>query len=153
LNRRGYTLIELVLLTIIIVILVGISTPLFRRTFTDLEIKDASYNMARLIGFAQEKAVMEAIPYRLILDQEESSYYLTKSDQKDPEKYIRLKEKFGKRFLMPRGITLKADKKKITFYPDGHSDKALIRLIGKKGALKIDVKGTLGHVEIDETEQ
>ncbi len=148
-SRSGYTLIELILLTVIIAILIGISTPLFRRTFSDLEIKDASFNISRLISFAQERAVVEGTPFKLVLDVKKARYYLTREDPSAPGKYIRLKEKLGRVFELPRGIKLKADKKVILFYPDGHSDKAAIRLLRGDESLKITLKGNLGYVKIE----
>ena len=38
-SRPGFTLIELILLTIIILVLVAVATPQFRSTFSDLELK------------------------------------------------------------------------------------------------------------------
>lgn len=149
LNRPAYTLIELVLLTVIILILVGISTPLFRRSFSHLQLEDASFNFARLVNFAQERAVIESLPYRLVLDLDHSRYFLTKPDPEVKDKYIRLKERWGRTFSLPIGVKLKADKKEIIFYPDGHSDKASISFTGKDKSLKINVKGNLGYVDME----
>lgn len=145
----GYTLIELILLTVIIAILVGISTPLFRKTYSNLELRDASYNLARLISFAQEKSIIEGTSYKFLLDTDESRYYLLRLDPKTKGKYIRLKERYGKTFSLPRGIKLRADKKEVIFYPDGHSQKATITFLGKTRRLRLKIKGNLGYVEIE----
>ena len=150
-NSQGHTLIELILLTIIIAILVAISTPLFRKTFSNLEFRNASFNIARLIRFAQEKAIAERLPHKLILETDKARYYLTKSDPKRPDRYIRLEERAGRVFSLPRGVRLKSDKKEIIFYPDGHSDKAVIGFLSKDKALNISIKGSLGHVEIKDS--
>ncbi len=149
-NRSGYTLIELVLLTVIIAVLVAISTPLFRNTYSRLELKDASFNLAKLINFSQEKAVLEGLPYKLNLDIKNSRYHLTKLDPGGSGKYVRLEEKVGRIFSLPRGIKLKSGKKEIVFYPDGHSEKATITFMGKNKRLNIEIKGSLGYVEIKE---
>lgn len=149
-KSAGYTLIELILLAIIIMILVAISTPRFRRTFSDLELSDAAFNLAKLISFAQEKAVVEGVCYKLILQKDKSKYFLTRQDHKTPDKYIRIKEKAGRLFALPSGIKLKTDKKEIIFYPDGHSDRAVITFLGKRKNLTLNVKGNLGYVKIKE---
>lgn len=146
----GYTLIELILLTVIIAILVGISAPLFRRTFSDLELKEASFNIARLISFAQEKSIIEGTPYKLVLDKDKARYYLTRSDPERPAKFIRLKERWGRVFSLPGNIRLTSNKKEIIFYPDGHSEKASITFLGRRKSIKINLKGNLGYVEIKE---
>jgi len=150
LSKSGYTLIELILLAIIILIIVGISTPQFRKTFSDLELKETSYSIAKLISFAQEKSILEATSYKLILNVDEARYYLVKPDPKREGRYIRLKKRFGKTFLLPRGVSLKSDKKEVLFYPDGHSEKATITLRGKEKKLKLIIKGNLGYVQIKE---
>ena len=152
-NRAGYTLIELILLTIIIAILIGIATPQFRKTFSYLELKDASFNLAKLVSFAQEKSIIEGTLYKLILDADKGRYYLTKEEPAASDKYIRLKERYGRIFLLPRGTKLKSKKKEIIFYPDGHSEKAAITLLGKNKSVTIEVKGNLGYVQIEEGAQ
>ena len=147
--KKGYTLIELVLLTIIIAILVAVSTPLFRKTFASLELKDTSFNVAKLIGFAQEKAIIERTPYKLIIDKDKSSFQLRRQSPDDSRKYVKIKEKYGRRFTLPRGLRFKKDNE-IIFYPDGRSDRAIITILGKTKSLKINVKGSLGYVEIEE---
>jgi Tfp pilus assembly protein FimT len=149
LNRGGFTLVELILLTIIIAVLVAISTPRFRNTFSGLKLKEASFNLAKLINYAQEKAIIEGVPYKLILDTDEGRYYFLKFDETSRRgEYIRLKEKVGKIFKLPQGLRLRANKKEIVFYPDGHSEKATIAISGKKGLIKMRVKGRLGYVDI-----
>ena len=145
----GYTLIELILLAIIIVTLVGISAPQFRNTFSDLQLKDASFNLSSLISFTQERAIVEGVPFKLVLDADKARYYLEKADPKNPAKYVMLEEKTGRVFTLPRDIKLKTDKKEVIFYPDGHSDKAVIYFVGKNKSLKISLKGNLGYVKIE----
>ena len=149
-NKAGYTLIELVLLALIILIIVGVSTPQFRNTFSSLELKELSFNISRLASFAQEKAILEHLLYKLNLNTENSNYYLTRLDPEQDKKFLRLKEKYGRTFALPRGFVLKTDKKEIIFYPDGHSDKAVLVLQGKSKVLKMEFIGSLGNVKITE---
>lgn len=147
-KRFGFTLIELILLTVIIATLVAISTPLFRKTFVSLQIKNASFNLAKLINFAQEKAVLESRSYKLVIDQDDSRYYFMKEDDGAVRKFVRLKDKIGRVFSLPKGIKLKSDKRQIIFYPDGHSEKATITLRDKHNKVKLVVKGRLGYVDV-----
>jgi len=148
-TKKGYTLIELVLLTIIIAILVAISTPQFRKTFTSLELGNTSFNIAKLIGFAQEKAIIERIPYKLIINKDDSTFHIRRQSVDGSKKYIRIKEKYGRTFVLPAGLNFK-NNADIVFYPNGQSDKAVITILGKAKTLKIDVKGSLGYVEIED---
>ena len=149
-NRPGFTLIELILSSVIIAVLVGVATPLFRKTFTDLELKNMCFNVSKLIGYAQEKAVLENTQYKLVIDKEGAKYYIVKSDPSAPGGQRRLEERYGRTFLLPRGYELKSDKAQIVFYPDGHSDKAAIYFSGKNKSIGLKVKGNLGYVDIEE---
>lgn len=148
-SKAGYTLIELILLSIIILAIIAVSTPQFKKTFSDLELRDASFNIARLINFIQEKAILEGVPYKLRLDTQENRYYFTKLDPELSNKYVRLKERVGRIFVLPRDIKLNSDNTEIVFYPDGHSDKASIIFKGRYRSSKIVLKGNLGYVEVD----
>lgn len=149
LSSKGFTLIELILLTIIITTLVAISTPRFRNTFTSLKLKETSYNLAKLINFVQERAIVEGVPYKLVLDTNEGRYYFMKfDDTKEKGGYVRLEDKFGKIFTLPKGTTLRANKSEVYFYPDGRSQNVTITLSNKDKHIKMKVKGRLGYVEI-----
>ncbi len=147
-SRSGFTLIELILLTIIIAVLVAASTPQFRRTFSALKLREASYNLAKLINFAQEKAIVEGIPYKLVLDPQDGRYYFLRFDDIKKKGYVRLKDRLGKVFTVPQGARLKTNKREIIFYPDGRSQKATITISRRKRHIKILLKGKLGYVDI-----
>ncbi|NQT06348.1 MAG: hypothetical protein HQ575_02300 [Candidatus Omnitrophica bacterium] len=149
-SQHGYTLLELILLAIIITVLVGVSTPLFKNTFSDLELKDASFNLSRIIGFVQEKAILEGLNFKIVLNADKSLYYISKEDPKRKGIYERLKDKTGRLFKLPRDVKIKSTVKEITFYPDGHSQKASITLTGRTGSVTLNVKGNMGYVEVKE---
>lgn len=149
-NRGAFTLIELVLLTVIIAVLVSISTPLFRKTYSSLSLREASYNLAKLISFIQERAVLETTKFKLTIDSEDSRYYLAKERDETPDRYERLSGKLGRVFKLPAHIKIAATKRSIVFYPDGRSDKTVITLSSKTKRVKMKVTGRLGNVEIDE---
>jgi Tfp pilus assembly protein FimT len=150
LNKRGFTLIELILLTVILAVLVGVSTPLFSKTFSSLRLRDDSYNLAKLINYIQEKSVIEGRIYKLVLDAEKKRYYVMVSDSTDPKKYTRLDEKAGKIFHLSDQVSIKARKSEILFYPDGHSDKAAIVLSNRKDKTVLNITGNMGYVEFEE---
>ncbi|MEE8359414.1 MAG: hypothetical protein V3S04_00645 [Candidatus Omnitrophota bacterium] len=148
-SNKGFTLIELILLTIIITALVALSTPRFRNTFTSLKLKETSYNLAKMINFVQERAIVEGVPYKLVLDTDKGRYYFMRfDDTKDKSGFVRLEEKIGKIFILPKGTTLRANKNEVYFYPDGRSQNVTITLSSKNKHIKMNVKGRLGYVEI-----
>ncbi len=147
---RAFTLIELILLALILAVLAAISTPLFSKTFSSLRLRDSAYNLAKLVNFVQEKAVLEGRVYKLALDAKKGRYYVMVSKGPEAKKFIHLEEKIGRVFTLPEGIEMKADKKEVFFYPDGHSGKATVTLSGGKRKTRLTVRGNMGYVEVEE---
>ena len=116
----GFTLIELLIVSVIILALLSFSMPLFRKTFTDLELKEAASNISKLMGLAQQRAIIERWPYRLLFDFEKKWYRLSRVEGEGQNiKFIDLTDSFGRRFKIPEDISIKGNAKEVTFYPDG----------------------------------
>lgn len=145
--RAGFTLIELILLTVILAVIVAVSTPRFSRSFSSLRLRDASYNLAKLINYVQEKAVIEGSVHKLVLDTEKGRYYVMASDPDNSKKYRLMEGREGRVFKLPEGVKITAKKPEVFFYPDGHSDKTSVTLSNNRTKTKINIKGNMGYVE------
>lgn len=150
-NKAGFTLIELLLSVLIIAILVGMATPLFRRQFTDLELRNSAYNIAKLISYAQRKAIGEQKYFKINFDYELGKYWLAAGE--DIKEFKRLKHRYGKKFSLPEGIAIRGEKKFFIFFPNGRSEKIEITVSSKKRGLTLKTKGSMGHVEIEPAEK
>lgn len=148
-RRPGFTLIELAFTSILIVILIMLSTATFRRTLSNLALKDTSFNISNLITYAQEKAIIERKKFKLKLDFEKGTYRLVEAAS--PED-IEIRGRFGRVFALPRGISFQGARNEIIFYPDGTTDKADIFINNTtKDRYKIAVKGfARNRVEVTE---
>jgi len=137
-SKRGFTLIELILVTAIILVLVGLSTPLFERTFADLVIKSTTYNISKLIDYGWEKAVFQRKIFKMSFDSSHGKYQLLEMDDSvhppQPPVYKAAKGMVGRVFMLPHGLSLKGSTNEIIFYPDGHCDEAKINVINGKGS-------------------
>ncbi len=144
-KRSGFTLIELTLVTVIILALVGLSAPLFRKTFSDLTAKDTTFNISKLISYAQERAVIDRKNFKIIFNFTSGYYQLSESQASDGRiLYKQIKGRFGKAFHLPQGLSFKDKdsenararkeeyKKEIVFYPDGRSDPLVIDMLNKE---------------------
>jgi len=150
-TNHGFTLIELVLVILLISILTALSAPLFKRTFSDLVLRDASLDMAKVISYAREMAIIERVNYRLDLNFEERKYRITRYNPSGEDaRYEKIKGRHGKDFILASGLGLSAGENKLVFYPDGRSDKLTIKIRdGKTGEGRIlEVKGFGSAVEI-----
>ena len=154
----GFTLIELLFVIVIIAITLGVSNPLLRGTFDDLKLKTASQDLAGLIRYAQEQAIVKNTIICLNIDSEDKSYWLSqknKNEEKDEEETYseeRLAGRFGRTFYLSEGLTIEFLKKAVDFQPDGQPDQAVIKLSNAKGkAITISLTPNVGDcISIDE---
>lgn len=169
-NRRGFTLIELVIVAAIILLMVSVSTPLFRNTFRDLEFRDAAYNIGKVIQYAQQRAIIEEKRYKLKFDFDKRAYRLFVEGEKKVEAeppqeggiaaeeaafaWEKSTGKFGSYFYLPEDVTLKGEKEEIIFLPNGRCDIISLYLVNKENKIfKIDTNGRAGYVKVVETKE
>ncbi len=119
-KRKAFTLIELLIVSVIILALVSFSTPLFRKTFTDLELKEAVSNISKLMGLAQQRAIIEGRSYRLLFDFEGRQYRLSRIEGEGQNiKFVDLRDSFGRPFKIPESVDIEGNTKEVIFYPNG----------------------------------
>ena len=148
---KGFTLIELILVVSLILALIALSVPLFKRTFSDLSAKEAAYSIAKLINYGQEMAVLERYNYKVVFNFEKSTYQLFRLGQGEKEAaYKRITSRFGRIFTLPNGVTLKGSKKESIFYPDGHCDAIAVSVLVKNEGYSVTAKRFGNMVQIKE---
>ncbi len=129
-SNHAFTLLELMLVAAIILALVALSTPIFRRTYEDLKLTTSAKNIAYMANFCLERAVFERTDYRLVIDIENRFYRAFVKDEED-KTFKPLRERWGRSFRIPSGIEIKTGNSVIDFSPDGDMDSANIYLVGK----------------------
>ena len=152
--NKGFTLIELCVVSVIILVLISISTPLFRKTLTDLELREAVSRLEKFILFSQQEAIVNETIHKIVFDFENKKYRLySEIGEGGNLEFSASKGKFGRIFNLPRSIDIEGDKDEILFYPDGHSGVAKLRLINKNDkVLELTVTGMMGNVIVTEQE-
>ncbi|MDD5449841.1 MAG: hypothetical protein PHO42_04495 [Candidatus Omnitrophica bacterium] len=120
---NSFTLIELLIVSVIILALAAFSTPLFRRSFTDLELKETVSNISKFITYAQHRAIIDKRIYKIDFDFEKNTYRLYgQTGEGDQAQFKSPQDRFGRLFYIPSSITIDGKFNEIFFYPDGHSD-------------------------------
>jgi len=149
-NNAAFTLIELVLVTAIVLILIGLSTPLFKRTFSDLTIKDLAFNISKLTYYAREKAILQKKNFKISFDFPSGRYRLLEIDNSiEPPVYKKSAGKFGNGYTLPKGMLFKGPANEIIFYPDGRCDDADIDILDEKGAgYTVLIRGFGSRIEV-----
>lgn len=150
-QNRGFTFIELALATIVILILVGLATPLFRKPFSDLQLKNTGQTIVRLIRYAQAKAIAERRYTRINFDLDQGTFWSTVKNEDSLGQFQRIEGKWGQVFKAPKGTSIYLERPLITFYPDGSCDQTEIKLSDGKGKdLSISIEKNIGYVNIQE---
>lgn len=150
-NSRGLTLIELLFVTVIMLVVVGISTPLFRKTYENICLDDVSRNFAKLMKYAHERAIIERLKYRICFDLDSKQYQVeVENDPLNQEGvFHRIEGKLGQINHIPEQLSIEASTSEITFYPDGSADEANLYISNRNGSVyTLTTAGTTGDVEI-----
>ncbi|UCB56655.1 MAG: prepilin-type N-terminal cleavage/methylation domain-containing protein [Candidatus Omnitrophota bacterium] len=122
-NKSGFTFIELVLVTLIILIVAGLAAPLFRRPFSSIQLKNTSQGIVNLLRYAQARSIAEREIQRIDFDN----------------------------FKIPEGISISSESDFINFYPDGSADKTEIKVSDNKGkTFTITTQRNTGYVKVEE---
>jgi len=146
--RYAFTLLELMLVAAIILALVLLSTPIFRRTYEDLQLTTSAKNIAYMANFCRERAVFERIDYRLNIDTDNNVYQISVRNEED-NTFKPLKEKWGRSFRIPNGIEVKTDKEAIDFSPEGDTNSFTIYLTNKENkTIVVSIKAGTGSIRI-----
>ena len=130
--RRGFTLIELLVVLVLVGILIGLTIPRFSDTTRDLQLTNSARNLAKLLTYAQARAIMERAPYQAAFDPAAGRYWLLRPDPEaeagDEPTFLRIEGKHGRVMTLPSGIDFLFPEQEIRFYPDGTSDAFSIEL-------------------------
>jgi len=134
---RGFTLLELVLVMVIVCTVLAMAAPSLGGFFASRRTADAAAQIVALTGLARSQAIVEGRTYRLNFDTDAGAYWLT---VQQGGAFGRLGSEFGRRFSLPEGTlasrdgtTAAASSGHIEFYPDGTTQAATIRLTGRQG--------------------
>ena len=144
-KKQTFTLIEIILVTLLIAIIIGVSTPVFRNFFYGFQQTNFPVDLAKLIRYAQERAIVERIRYKLKVDFTNDKYWLEAGNEP-------VSGRFGNKFVIPQGITIEfenTDSSFMSFYPDGRTDQKFIYITGVKGArYTLTTENRIAHISI-----
>lgn len=82
-GRGGFTLLELLLVTVVLVAIIAISAPNFSPAFRLMALKQTAHDLAYLMRYAQSRAVTYNTTVRLEFAADYSAYWLTQKARKD----------------------------------------------------------------------
>ena len=135
---KGFTLLELILVMVIISTVLAMAAPSLRGFFSSRKTHDAAANILSLIRFARSQAITEGHTYRLNFDSDKGIYWLTSNEE---GAFDMLNNEFGREFLLPDDTTVELEKeddkkgaeKYISFFPQGRAETGTITLTDRSG--------------------
>jgi prepilin-type N-terminal cleavage/methylation domain-containing protein len=155
---RGFTLLELILVMVILSTVLAMAGPSLRGFFASRKTHDTAAQILALTQFARSQAISEGIVYRLNFDTRERTYWLT---SQQAGIYEELKTEFGQVFELPKDIVMELEEldedEAITFLkftPQGTVTAGTVRLIDRAGrALEVTSPTVTESFSIVEAEQ
>ena len=151
-NKRAFTFIEVVLVTVILLVLAATAVPNFTNTFRHYQLQNISKNMAHLMRYAQSRAITRNVYLKMIINEQDRTYQLLEGGPANGEAanavYERLKSRFGRKFRVPEEINVEATKHEVVFYPDGEIDKVRLGLCQEQMCKWLSTQEQRGHVWI-----
>jgi len=136
-GRRGFTLIELILVLLLLGLATSLATPMLGRFSRGRTAMDAAGHLLAIMQYAQDQACVSGSPHRLHWDQDAGSYWLEASRQ---GRYERIASEVGRTFTLPENMTMKISATTeqlangyIQFDADGGHDVLVIHLTDERG--------------------
>jgi len=134
---RGFTLLELILVLVLISAVLALAAPSLRRFARGRETTDAASHLLALTHLARSQAVAQAQVWRLNIDPEAATYWLT---VQQAGAFVQPQREYGRLFRFPADVSVTVDGSEtsdgmpyVQFYPDGRSDPATIELADPDG--------------------
>ena len=146
-GRRAFTLIELILVCALMLVLVTVSTPGFKKTYDDLKFISAAKDLASIVHYCRQKAIMEREEVRLLINPQEGYYRVFA--ESDSGVFEPIRGSWGRRFKVPRAVTIESIPETIDFMPNGNATQAEIYITNRKGITKtISIQERTGVAKI-----
>jgi len=136
-RANGFTLLELIVVLVLVSTVLAMAAPSLRGFVGGRQTANAAAQVLSLTKLARSQAVVQGRVYRLNIDTETKTYWLT---MQRAGSFVPLGFEHGRRFQFPDGVSVKLElplgnnsASYIQFYPDGRNDEARIELTGQQG--------------------
>ncbi len=161
--RDGFTLVELLVAMVILVIVMAAAAPSFVQMQREASLRAGTRAIMATLNYARSTAASRAVQTRVYFDLEAKQFWMS-VQQIDEEgrptaDFIPERTSLGQRFTLARVVEMAVqaedmgnrDELYVTFYPDGHADALQVDLRDDAGRQKaIAVEPVTGRVEMVE---
>jgi prepilin-type N-terminal cleavage/methylation domain-containing protein len=131
-NERGFTLLELSLVILVMALAVAISYPALTRGSSSFQLKATGREILNLLRYAREKAITEQRPLMVVFDRDKQTVVLA-DEFGEPAKTIAMPNNVRiARLALPSG-ELQQGPLAVHFLPNGSAEKAEVQLDSDRG--------------------
>ena len=143
-GRRGYTLVELLVVLVLMSGLLALVPPLFGGGVSTTELRSVAREMLAAMRHARSTAVSTREPVAFTLDLEHHSYRV------DDRKTVTLPEALELELVTGESELRGQGAGAITFYSDGSSSGGALTLVAEARSVRLDVDWISGRVTLRE---
>ena len=156
-KAKGYTLIELIVVLVLLSLMFGLAVPKFRQAILNDNLDATSLRIIGLIGDLRERAISDQVPYVLHFDIQEKRLWAFAADATEEE------QETGKEraYQLPADVDIEDiwswssgklyDEAVIHFSKKGYIEQAMIHLQSEDGRqLSLELTPFLGSIKIHE---
>ena len=141
-DNRGFSLIELVLVLLLIGVSLAIVLPNIEKGLTDREVRVSALGLAAVARDLRTRALFDGVPQELLLDLPQNSYLVAQSREVHLPPDVKFVSVNG-------GETMERDVKRFYFFPNGSTMGGAIVLAGEKSvSYLIRLEALTGKVEV-----
>lgn len=144
----GFTMIEIILVSVIITTLLAVSMPAFSKIYADTRLKTCVQSLIATIRYVYQSAASQQIKYKINYDQAAGKYWVEK--EQDSGEFQQVRAALLKPMFLPDNVVFKKiSAAQVIFYPNGSADNFDIQLQNKNNKVyTIHFTGLTGQVEI-----
>lgn len=132
---RGFTLIEVLLVAVLVSIIAMMATPRFRATFDQLRFDQRAQDLAQLIRLGHELAILKSAHLRIAINEEARGAQLEEEfmDEEGRAGFRPMGGRMGRPWSLNDPARIDSSVEAIDCFPDGRTTPATIRLIHRQG--------------------
>ena len=145
-SKRGFTLLEIIVVFLLIAIIIGVTAISVTQGMGSAKIRAASKDLMAALRYTRGQAIVSGQEQRLIVDVEKRTYQAPKKS------LVELPKNMEMRLLTAAEEQTSESGGAIRFFPDGSSTGGIVRLISGEHEWKVEIAWLTGEVRLREGE-